>query len=195
MTISKLEPPPVPEILHGLTVGYNSTHRALEGLIRARRIGPHLRNSDRPQDKGDNEDETPQQLAAIFVDRASQPKIIHSHLPLLLAAVSPTSQDSSTISLVTLPNGSEEKLSTALQIPRVSMIGVFRDAQGAKPVLDLIAEKVPPLDASWLQVQGEGKYQPLKLDTKTAKVPVLPAKSVRREQARIEDEKRVLEPR
>ena len=82
-----------------------------------------------------------------------------------------------------------------MRIPRVGLIGVFRDAPGAKPLLDYVANKVPPIDTSWLQVSKEGKYFPLKLETKTTKVPVLPAKSVRREQARIENEEKAPKPK
>ena len=172
-------------------MGYNSTHRALEDLVQRPKGGSQLRNSKSLQNERRDEDETPQQLAAVFVDRASQPKIMHNHLPFLLAAASRALKDELIIHLVALPSGSEGKLSTALHIPRVGLVGVIRDAQGAKPLLDCVASKVPPIDLSWLQVPNEGKYLPLKLETKTAKVPVLPAKSVRRDQARIGNGKSV----
>ena len=177
----KPEPPPAPEILQYLTVGYNSTHRALEALVQTRR-------QVRIQCPDSMSVDSSKQLAAIFVDRSSQPKIMHNHLPLLVAAASNTMKETHVIRLVALPNGSEEQLCTALHIPRVGLVGVYEEAVNAKPLLNFVREKVLAVDCSWLEAPHDDKYLALKIDTKIAKVPVLPPKPVRRQEAQKQSE-------
>ena len=183
--ISRVEPPPKPEILDGLTVGYNSTQRALEAQVRLakRDANDHKEASEsRPtQSVVDH----PRRLAAVFVDRSAQPKIMYSHLPLLVSASASPSSEDAAVWLVPLPNGSEEKLSTALNIPRTAILGIYENATGARPLLNLVREKVPVVDPSWLETAPVGQYLPLKIDVHTAHVPVQPSKSIRRQQSRV----------
>ncbi|KAI4147511.1 MAG: hypothetical protein LQ340_005519 [Diploschistes diacapsis] len=182
------KPSPPPEILEGITVGYNSTHRALEALVQP--VGGIMQSNERTSGpvEAATIERTSRKLAAVFIDRSAQPKIMYHHLPLLVSAASSRSEEEAAIHLVPLPNGSEGKLANALNIPRVGLVGIYEEAYGAKPLLAAVRERVSVVGPSWLQIPREGTYLPLKIDTTTRKVPVLPAKAVRRQEAQQGDE-------
>ena len=171
-------PPPPPEIKKHITIGFSCTHRALEALtaqLRPEREDAQEHVYDKDHAEGDVKP-----IAAIFIDRSSQPPIMHNHLPVLVLTASTALQSETDIRLVTLPNGSSPRLSSALHIPHAGQIGVLQDAPDARPLLDLVREKVPAIDKSWLNVGTDASYLPLNVDTKTVQVEVQPSKAIRR---------------
>ena len=188
--LRKPQPPPETAILKDITVGYNSTHRALLQYFQAQ--VPEEGSSDEPDGSGESR-MTPRRLAAVFVDRFSQAKIMHNHLPILIASAS--TEERAATRLVALPSGSERELRSALNVPRVSIVGVYEDAIGAGPLIELTKDKVPVIDGSWLKDVRGSKYLPLKMDATTTKVAVPPPKSVRKQKAKnISDSEYVNKP-
>ena len=120
-------PPPMPEIYKSLTIGFNSTNRALESMIRQPAV---------PGQPG--ESCNAQKLTVVFVDQATQSSILHSRLPLLVASASLANKDDPQIRLVSLPRNSESRLLATLNVPRAGIIGIAQDATGAQPLLDFI---------------------------------------------------------
>ena len=163
--------PPVPAISSALTVGFNSTQRRLETAVRTS-VKDRLTADDRLN--GSNTELRPSSrvLAAVFVDRSCQHSMLHSHLPLLVAAASASRTPVCFIRLVALPNGAEAKLSGALRIPRVGMIGVEHDAPGAGPLLSFVEEHVPKLDIPWLTNPQNG-FLPTEVDAKIPGIAVM----------------------
>ena len=164
--------PPAPAIKDALTIGFNSTQRRLESAARA--SAPHRVTAGGDLDLGTAgfESSSNNTLAAVFVDRFGQPPILHSHLPLLLAAASVSTLPEQSVGLVALPTGSEARLAATLRIPRVGLLGVEKDAPGAKPLLDFVKEHVPALDIPWLRDAQNGTFLPVEINAKTTTVPL-----------------------
>lgn len=70
-------------------------------------------------------------FVAIFVSSAGKPPIMHSHLPYLIKAVSLSSPSLPSIGLIILQSGAEARLSSALAIKRVGLVGLLYDPPGA----------------------------------------------------------------
>lgn len=66
--------------------------------------------------------------------------------------------------LVQLPPGSEERLSKALGLPRVSFLGILSGAPHAASLVDLVQECVKPIEIPWLREAKEQKYLPVKIN-------------------------------
>ena len=113
---------------------------------------------------------------------------MYGHLPLLVSATQHHLDEESAVRLVPLPNGAGEKISTALHVPRVGILGVYQDTAGANPLLAFVRDNVSAIDPSWLRSPVGGEYLPVKINVATTKAPVQPSKSVRRQQARAKEE-------
>ncbi|MCJ1467098.1 hypothetical protein MMC07_005720 [Pseudocyphellaria aurata] len=156
-----------PEVLDFVTVGFNTTTHHLERLAQtctgntATSAGPVVThgdqvNSDRMIHK---------HLIAIFVPRAEQPKILHSHLPVLIKTASLGSPDLLPIRLVPLASGAEAQLSKALGIPRVGIVGLMDHAPNASQLVQLTRAHVPAVEIPWLQESTSGVFLPTKVNT------------------------------
>ncbi|MCJ1270671.1 RNase P and RNase MRP subunit [Lobaria immixta] len=115
-----------PEVLEFMTVGFNTTTRHLEDLAQKC-------TGKKP-------------LVAIFVPHAEQPKILHSHLPVLIKAASLGSPSLPPIRLVPLASGAEARLIKALGIPRVGLIGLMDNAPAASQLIQLTRTHVPVVE-------------------------------------------------
>ena len=157
-----------PEIVAHLSIGFNSTERRLEAA--AQRATPSASDACQADLKP---------LVAVFVDRSVCSPILYSHLPQLLTVASMVSPSDPTIRLVTLPEGSTARLSMALHIPRVSILGLGRDAPNTRPLVQFIREHVPPIEIPWLKNIQEGLYLPVAINSTTR---IAPAKIEKRSQ-------------
>jgi len=149
-------PPSPPELINFLKIGFNSSQRHLETLAQKTVAPSHM------------EEGTPtllqttfKSLSALFVDRSDQAPILYEHLPLLITTTSLNSPTRPAIRLVSLPKGSSARLSAALHIPRVSMIGLLADAPNALPLVNYVTEHVPTLEVPWLEDVQTGRYLPV----------------------------------
>ena len=146
-------------------VGYNSTTRHLESLAMrslARTKDPNLTGEDISPDNVCKSTSV-KPLAAIFVPRSDQPAILHSHLPLLAQTASAPFSESPTTSVVTLPKGAEKRLSSALSIPSVGLVGIFESAPDADLLIAFIRSQVPMVEVPWVREAVKGKYFPVEI--------------------------------
>ncbi|KAK8055913.1 hypothetical protein PG993_001140 [Apiospora rasikravindrae] len=105
------------------------------------------------------------QYSVIFVARSGQPSGINSHLPQMVAAASGFHPPQSPIRLVGFSKSCEQRLTSALGIPRVSCIGVMEDAPNSKALFDFIHKRVPLIDVAWLREAVSGDYKETKIKT------------------------------
>ncbi|KAI9826368.1 MAG: hypothetical protein M1832_000285 [Thelocarpon impressellum] len=133
------------------TIGLNSTTRHLETLSRA---------SAHPPPK----DPTPTPLAAIFFLRTPTSNLLHGHLPLLATTASLSLPPHLQTLLVPLhPKPAEARLCAALNLPRVSVLGILASAPFATALLAYVREHVPPTRVPWLEQAREGRYRPVEI--------------------------------
>lgn len=107
----------------------------------------------------------PKPLVAVFVPRAEQPPVLHTHLPLLIKAASLASPSLPPIRLVALPKGAEARLSTALGIPRVGLVGLTDGSPYASQLIEFSRIHVPEVEIPWLQESTAGSYLPTIVNT------------------------------
>ena len=174
-----------PEIQDHLTIGFNTTTRFLEFLAQ----------KNRP-DSGKDEDlnavvpiKNPIQpsfdtariepLAAVFALRSGQPPVLYSHLPLLVRAANLAVPSSPSTRLISLPEGAEVRLRSALGIPRVGLIGLMNGAPNASSLVDFIRANVPEMEVPWLQEAIKGEYLPVKINAIQSVAPRKPKQKVR----------------
>jgi ribonuclease P/MRP protein subunit POP3 len=172
--LKESEAPPAPEISSHLLVGLSSITRHLE-LISSNRIvdgshensgssGPIVSCGSGIDVEHDGKIKA-RHLAAVFVCRSSQPSVLHAHLPQLAATASLRNPNLQPTRLVQLPPGSEDRLSSALGLPRASFVAVMADAPHSKPLLDLVQELVPVIEVPWLEEARKAEYMPVKVNS------------------------------
>ncbi|KAH6712036.1 hypothetical protein DL95DRAFT_426255 [Leptodontidium sp. 2 PMI_412] len=189
--------PPTPEISTFIMVGLNGITRSLEALsqkskppaITTSQEGPQPQlnpetkpetiTTEDPELKTPTEQpqETPppmtQHFSAIFVPRSSQPSILHSHLPQLIATASLAHPSLPATRLVQLPKGCDARLCDALGLPRVSFIAILEGAPHSKALMELVREHVPEIDVPWLREVREQKYLSVKVNAVQTFAPVV----------------------
>lgn len=171
---SNTKTPAILDILEYFTVGFNTTTRYLEALAH-RSILEDPRSTvlggTCPAHPA-RATTTTKPLVAVFVPRSDQPSILHSHLPLLTKTASLASPLSPEIRLVTLPKGAEIKLSAALGIPRVGLIGLMDNVPISCPLSEYVRDKVPLVEASWLHPKTASLYLPVKINATHTPAPL-----------------------
>lgn len=155
--------PAAPKLLEHITIGFNSTNRYLEALA----AGLAEKNSE----------QAPVQppklwMNAVFVARADQHPLLHAHLPLLINAASLAHPSKPPIRLVSLPSRAEQRLSAALNVARVGIIGLLDQAPGADALLKLVRAKTPVLEVPWLQDAIAGRYLPVSIKSIETTAPM-----------------------
>lgn len=152
-----------PDLQKFLTVGFNSTNRHLESLVKAT--------------FQDNDETTGQEsaswMSAVFVPRLDQPSALNAHLPLLIKMASIRSPLKPPIYLVSLPKAAEQRLSTRLNTPRVGLVGLLDGAPGAEGLLEFVRGVVPAVEVPWLEEATTGIYMPVAVNTIGTSVPVV----------------------
>lgn len=138
--------PPAPVIGSHVTIGLNSTSRRLEAFIK-----PYQ----------DLTNTTP--LAAVFLTQ-SPLAIQYTHLPVLTTLAASSHGEISAPRLISLDNSAERRISRAVGIPRVGVIGVLQDAPGAGPLIDYVREHVRAVEVPWVKEIAEGKFLGTKIE-------------------------------
>ncbi|KIW02064.1 uncharacterized protein PV09_06561 [Verruconis gallopava] len=136
--------PPRPPIEKYVTIGHSSTTRHLEERLR------------RLESNGSRFDGCQHNLAAVFL---AQPVdyLPYRHLPAMTATIAEHDDATAPILLIPLPAGAESKLSGALGIRRVGLVGVFSDAPSGTALLEYVRENVQPVKVSWVSGGGMQK--------------------------------------
>lgn len=88
---------------------------------------------------------------------------MHSHLPYLVKAASLSSPSLPSIGLISLPSGAEARLSSALGIKRVGLVGLLYDSPGALELVDVLRAQAPGVEIPWLEDSITGVYFPTKV--------------------------------
>jgi ribonuclease P/MRP protein subunit POP3 len=114
----------------------------------------------------------PRHLAAVFVSRSSQPSALHAHLPRLISTASQAHPQLSPTRLVQLPKGSEDHISSSLQLPRAAFVGIIEGAPHSKPLIDFVFEHVPAINISWLEETCSAQYKPVNIKVVETTVPI-----------------------
>lgn len=103
-------------------------------------------------------------LLAVFVPSLGESSKLYSHLPILIKTASMAFPHLPAIRLVTLPLDAEARLSEALKLPRVGLIGLECDAPGISVLAEVIRAEVPELVVPWLQESKAGMYLPTEIN-------------------------------
>lgn len=141
--------PSAPAIRQYVDIGLTTVTR---GLQETSTIGHDTTKAFRP-------------YSVIFVARSGQPGGINSHLPQMVAASSGLCPSQPPIRIVGLSRSCEQRLTSALGIPRVSCIGVMGDAPNSKALIEFIHKRVPVIDVAWLREAVSGGYRDTKIKT------------------------------
>jgi ribonuclease P/MRP protein subunit POP3 len=170
----QISSPPPPEISGSIVVGLNNITRSLESLSKSSKPP----NAPYPPD-GERESlvDDARHFSAVFVLRSSQPPILHSHLPQLIATASLAHPNLPATRLVQLSNGCDARLCEALGLPRVSFIGILEGAPHSKSLVDLVQKCVPEIQIPWIQEVTASKYLPVKINAIQTFAPVTKSES------------------
>lgn len=141
----------LPPIHSHLTIGFNSTVKSLESLVRTRCPGPKSGTPGLP----------PAILAIVFVCRSKLPSIMTSSLPVLVAAASLALPREQSIRLVSLSEGASIRLAQTLDQPRVGVIGVRGDAPATRELIEYVRAKIDCVDVPWLREDKHPSYLPV----------------------------------
>ena len=101
-------------------------------------------------------------LAAIFIPHSDQASELYAHLPVLIRAGNVGIPEVLSTRVVMVPEAAEAQLSSALNIPRVGIIGLM-NAPTALELIDLTRTKVPPLKLPQLGQVGAGIFLPVNI--------------------------------
>ena len=153
----------VPELVHHITVGFNSTIKHLQDLVR---LAPTASPASGAEDREENMDpkRNLRKLAVVFVSKYTLPALLTSSIPTLVAAASARHFSHPPIRLVILPREAEKRLAEVLFQPRVGFIGLLQDAPGGKALIDM-AMRTSPVDVPWLKSYAELGYRPVRIKT------------------------------
>lgn len=153
-----------PEAMAHITVGFNSTMRCLEALCQTGPV-PTLEKSEKVPGDGstststtsmtsdedeDGRSEKPKSeskpLAIVFISRATLPVELMRPISLAVEHVSKTqsSEEEKLIRLVPLSKNAETRLSRAMKIPKVGIIGL-KPCKPASVLVEYVREHVPGL--------------------------------------------------
>lgn len=158
-----LSAPPMPELAHHITVGFNTTIHRLQDLARR----PVLPDIAAP---GAEENSDPiKKVAAVFVSVATLPSLLTSSIPSLVAAASTRHHPGSPIRLVSLPREAEKRLAEALFQPRVGFVSLLQDAPGGKALIDMAREKLSQVELPWMKSFAKGEYTPVSIYTTSSR--------------------------
>ncbi|QSZ29169.1 hypothetical protein DSL72_003680 [Monilinia vaccinii-corymbosi] len=171
-------PPPPPEISSYIVTGLNSIHRMLEeSSKRAPRAIKEPSGFETPESRTspgsraqaheilrpnpnprDPPPPPPHHFSSIFIANSNHPPILTSHLPHLVATATNAHPTKPPTILIPLPKGSEMRIATALNLPRVSCIGILNDAPNSTALVDFIRGCVGEIEIPWLDEVKKAEY-------------------------------------
>ena len=172
--------PTPPNIQRHVTIGFNATTRYLEDLVKqsiASRGSRHGSQEDTATNSTVGALDCPKTatympLAAVFVPHSDQPAMLYAHIPLLAKLTSSAFATLPPTRLVTLSKGAEQRLGSALGIPRVGLVGLYRDAPESAALMEFVKQTVPEIEVCWVEEVAAGSYLPVKIDETETITPV-----------------------
>ncbi|KAB5570069.1 hypothetical protein GE09DRAFT_1170934 [Coniochaeta sp. 2T2.1] len=161
--------PPVPGVAKDVDLGLANISRSLEKVsATSKQNQPEA--SEATGHEGVSNESTPESYAVVFVARSGQPSAFHSHFPQMVAVASKAVPSKQPIRLVGFSEACEDRLSSALAIPRVSSIGLREGAPQTKALIEFVREHVPPVEMSWFREVESGRFLETKINA--VEVPV-----------------------
>ena len=143
--------PDAPEVLDLVTLGFNSTVKALE-----RQVGKPLK------------------VLVVFVCKADiSPAVLTDFFPTLACTLSYGGEP---VRLIALPRGSMAKLSQIVGKPHTGIIGVRAGLKGGESLF-LIANEVAPVTLPWLDENKMAAYMKPNVKVLATLAPVKPPKA------------------
>ena len=178
--VLKVAVPTPPDIRRHVTIGFNATTRYLEDLVKqsiASRGSRHGSQEDTATNSKVAALDCPKTatcmpLAAVFVPHSDQPAMLYAHIPLLAKLTSSAFATLPPTRLVTLSKEAEQRLGSALGIPRVGLIGLYRDAPESAALMEFVKQKVPEIEVSWVEEVAAGSYLTVKIDETETSGPI-----------------------
>ena len=170
-TVDAAPAPPTTTVSSHITLGFNTTIRLLESLSAASRPQSLGGASPEPsKDAAAKSIELMTPLSAVFVCHTGLPPLLTSSLPLLAATASLAFPKEPPIRLVPLGKIAGDRLAQALHQPTVRFVGLQSDTPAAESLLELVRERVQPVDVPWLKETSAGAYLPVKIRKTEVKV-------------------------
>lgn len=158
--------PPPPAVAASIDVGLSSITRNLQlGTTRPSTSEGKPRNpSDAPAG--------PAPYSVIFVARSGPSSAFFNHLPQMVAAASRAHHLAEPIRLVGISRACEERLSACMGVPRVTSVAIrgADDTAQLKALVRFVRERVPAVEAPWLEEVAEGTYIETKIITTQAPI-------------------------
>lgn len=143
--------PDAPEVLKHVTLGFNSTVKALE-----RQVGKPLT------------------MVVVFVCRADiTPAVLTDFFPTLACTLSFGGEP---VRLILLPRGSMARLSQIVGKPHTGIIGIKTGLTGGESLL-LLANTIEPVNLPWLDENKMAEYLKPNVKVLATLAPVRPAKA------------------
>ncbi|KAH8589358.1 hypothetical protein B0O99DRAFT_599983 [Bisporella sp. PMI_857] len=170
--------PPPPEISSHVCIGLNSITRLLATSSRLSKPDTSCEQNQNESAAGlsslsssgkevatiKHENDRVKHFSVIFTTRSSLPSALKTHLPLLAHTASLAYPSLPATRLVQLSDGTEERLCTALGLPRVSFLGLKGGAPHATSLVELVMAVVKEIEVPWLSTEEIGKYLPAKVN-------------------------------
>ncbi|KAL9131096.1 MAG: hypothetical protein Q9217_000858 [Psora testacea] len=165
--------PDIPGIEKHTTIGFNTTTRHLESLVKA--VEPRTsKDEEFAEDPSLHDGSRFKPLAAVFVPRDNKPPILHAHLPMLCQMASMAFAQSPPTRLVSLSQSAEERLASALNLPRVGLVGIIEGAPGTAPIINYVRQHVTVVEIPWLEKAMSGSYLPVEVKPIHTTAPMKP---------------------
>lgn len=152
--------PPRPQVEKHITIGLNSTTRSLEDSLQRSPANaePQPTVDLNPSQAMQKDSAIPEKNLAAIVLTQDPDALPYRHLPTLSALVDRPRPSSPTL-LVPLSAGSAEaKISAALGVPRVGVLGICDGAPGAEALLQYVRDNVPATVVPWIREAAAGKW-------------------------------------
>lgn len=157
----ELSTPPAPAVGSHVLIGLNSVTRHLEALaassapptVPVKGTDDVVERSATSQNGTQTLPETTLKPLSVIVLTHPQPSLSpsHAHIPTLLHLTTlQTTPESEPTRLITLPTSNDARFANALHIPRVSAIGIYQGAPGAKAVEEYVRKHVGLTECPWV---------------------------------------------
>lgn len=143
---SKIKTTDIPEIRKEITIGFNSTIKALETQASKHRYRltkkSKTHKKQRTSDFGTN-------IKYVFVAKYDiTPSLLTSPFPVLAYTSSTSANDR--VKLIQLPRGSMSRLSSILKIENTSILGLSDNIEQAQALYNVIDSEVKDVEVPWL---------------------------------------------
>lgn len=143
---SKIKTTDIPEIRKEITIGFNSTIKALE--TQASRHRSRLVNRSKSHKKQCTSDSAPY-IKYVFVAKYDiTPSLLTNPFPVLAYTSSTSANDK--VKLIQLPRGSMSRLSSILKIENTSILGLSDNIEQAQALYNIIESEVKDVEVPWL---------------------------------------------